>query len=531
MAPRLVYESKVKLPPPAWSRELCYEEGNRVIALDDVSENHLVLNSEILGRASIFFKASQRNDWGEAATTTRHHPTDRDRNRPLSYTNSLGFYLTAEDRDIAVFYLSSDAHGFTHRRRYEYHPGNMSWNGSRAVDNALHYLRKIRTCHKVMFKLLYKERIHEWLEYEDMADIAAYAELYDLLSETAPGLRNILLEKPGIWKDVKKEYHFHIALARKLKCEEIFLDAMHWDLIVHMHSKLPVSENVRASESQPSFKTPKPCLSLATYIPNTGPKYAALGPGHPVKTAFFSSTHVPTHLGRVQELARQIFIDWFTHQHLGEKHQSYVRENPDPDAGEAGWETDDYDHDDWFAPRQSTNGVYLPSSLRKACNYAVEASQSGRELELFDENAAEAFVRRSSLAASPYVTLEVQTELTRIVNQMSNMALPLVAPREHKGVKADRYPSRGGFHQFGTLGFAHTHINELDMGIESGDQWDPERLIPEIDGVRYDMIAHDDSNIYYSTATEISGKHVPWNREEPLGESYDVCDVQPASKK
>lgn len=84
MAPGLVYESDAQPPETSYVRELCYEEGDRIIALDEVLEHHLVLNSEIFDRASLFFSASGKNDWGKVATTIRHQPTGKDR-KVLTY--------------------------------------------------------------------------------------------------------------------------------------------------------------------------------------------------------------------------------------------------------------------------------------------------------------------------------------------------------------------------------------------------------------------------------------------------------------
>ncbi|KAM3414516.1 hypothetical protein BST61_g9675 [Cercospora zeina] len=312
-------------------------------------------------------------------------------------------------------------------------------------------------------------------------------------------------------------------------------------------------------------------LALATYIPETAPKFAGLGPGKPVQSAFFSSAHVPTHLERVQEIARQIFLEWLTHQQLGSRYHTYIRDHPRADEEDL---QDDFgSDDDWeFAPRKSTHGVYSPGSLRSACNYAVEASQTGRELEVFDENAAEAFVRKSSLAASPYVVLEVQEELKRLINQMANLALPLVAPRDYKLVKAER--SRYGDLHFGpyppapvsdtkpfdpwdgrgrdrgdgrvrrvdrsyvspqmnrgpdrvgpgTFRFAYTYLSKVDR-----DDYDVrgDNLLEN----RYGMTARDDSDIHYFTATAIGEDNIPWDREKALGVQYEISDLQSASKK
>ncbi|GIZ49194.1 hypothetical protein CKM354_001222900 [Cercospora kikuchii] len=642
MAPQLVYESTPEPPAEVWTRELCYEEGDRIIALDDVPENHLVLNSEILGRASLFFKGSQQNDWGVVATTIRHQPTGKDRTvltyylirnsesetLTLTKTACTCFHghvneLTSSQRPtpdgltgldtevasssgrVAVFYLSGDAHGFTHRRHHQSRYRGCAWgeDDAQSIYNALDYLAHVRKNHRVMFKLLYKERIEEELYYEDYADIAAYAELYDLLSEIAPALRQLLLNERYIWEDIKKNYHFYIALGRKLECEEVFVDAMrHYigsgstlrDLTTELEFDeryaLEIAE-IRESQIRrvEILLQDIQALTLATHIPDTSPRYAPIGPGRPVKTAFFSSAHAPTHLERVQEIAWHIFREWFTYQQLGAKHHAYVRDNPrdDEDDFPPYLESDDEDFDD--APRPSTSGVYLPGSLRSACNYAVEASQTGKELEIFDENVAEAFVRKSSLAASPYVILEVQSELKKLVNQMANLALPLVAPRDYKLVKAQRYEDRNGTLHFGmhpplsakedysargsnvysamsahygrgsgrggrgrgfgrgyvqppqvirgpgtvrpgTFGYAHTYLSEPEPHIEDHPwfRYGNKYIMKEN---RYGMTARDDSDIHYFTATQISEDDVPWTRVNPLGVEYEICDLQPASKK
>lgn len=238
-----------------------------------------------------------------------------------------------------MFYLSSDAHGFTHRRHNLGSFRNQSsWDEKgRTLETALEYLQRVRINHKVMFKLLYKEHVYELREYEDFADIAAYAELYDLLAGIAPRLQELLLNKNGIWTDVRKNYHFHIALARKLECEEIFTDAMrHYigsgspldDLTFRLGLDAEYAFKaacIRDNQKQQieSLRQHVQALALATHIPDTAPMYAAVGHGKPVKTAFFSSAHVPTHLEHVQEIAHNIFREWLTYQQLGEKHWAH----------------------------------------------------------------------------------------------------------------------------------------------------------------------------------------------------------------
>lgn len=60
MAPGLVYESEAQPQEISYVRELAYEEGDRIIALDDDPERHLVLNSEVLGRASYLLRSERK---------------------------------------------------------------------------------------------------------------------------------------------------------------------------------------------------------------------------------------------------------------------------------------------------------------------------------------------------------------------------------------------------------------------------------------------------------------------------------------
>ena len=438
--------------------------------------------------------------------------------------------------------------------------------------SACQYLNSVRDNHKILFRLLYGMHDQYTDDFESIAEIAAYAEFYDLFEVIAPALTKCLLGMYDLWLDVKENCHFHIALAQKLRCEEVFLDAMRhyigggndlYDLVRIMHFESEYAfkfAQIRDAQRKriEALTEDVLALTLQTHVPDLDQK--RVGPGKPVKTSFFSSPHVVTDTERVQGIAQHIFMQWLNHQRLGDKHWAYLREQVEYPATHSG----DSDDDDYMPPRPFTHGVHAPSSFRNACTAAVEVSQTGKELTLFDVNVAEAFIRESSLPASPYTTLQVQEELKKLVNQMAALAIPLVAHPDYQLVTSNgkgidscfRHDSQAilapgayteavraeklateklktmglGTMPTGTYGYAHTFINQ-EIEIFS-DTWDREQKYGRVFGEnRYGMTAKDDSGIHYFTATNMDEGDVPWFYTEDPFKAYKIQDLRPASKK
>lgn len=59
-----------------------------------------------------------------------------------------------------------------------------------------------------------------------LADVTRYAEFYRILPNIAGIITSELLTIDGYWQDVAKEPLFHLALRRKLRSPEIYMDAL-----------------------------------------------------------------------------------------------------------------------------------------------------------------------------------------------------------------------------------------------------------------------------------------------------------------
>ncbi|KAI5358419.1 hypothetical protein Slin15195_G108720 [Septoria linicola] len=368
----------------------------------------------------------------------------------------------------------------------------------------------------------------------------------------------------GLWSDVKENCHFHIALATKLQSEEIFLDAMRHFIgsrsnLSDLTSRLFFDAGyafeiacIRECQRRRTAVLMKDIqgLTLATCIPDIGPRF--LGPAKPLKTCFFSSAHDPSHHERVRGIARHIFTEWLSHQLHGEKHQAYVEARIWP------WEFEEITTIDVDSPM---------TSFRNACTLALESVQTGNELKIFDINAAEAFVRASSLAASPYTTLQVQAELKMLVNEMANLARPLLMKPDYTPVQPysdfwspDRLrtptydsqshrggpnargrgcgrgyrapsPERGtGTIPEGALGYKYTFIND-ELSVEERRETRRKENADHSHPYRYGMTANDDSEIHYFTATRFDESYIPWKHDKKLSMPYKIHGLRPASRK
>ena len=95
MVPRVVFDSEVEDAEAPWSRDLCFEDGDRIIALEDNPYEHLVLNSEVLGRASGFFECGAHSAWTGLAKKIAHPDTKQS-------VEVLTYYLVRDPKDYTL---------------------------------------------------------------------------------------------------------------------------------------------------------------------------------------------------------------------------------------------------------------------------------------------------------------------------------------------------------------------------------------------------------------------------------------------
>lgn len=185
------------------------------------------------------------------------------------------------------------------------------------------------------------------LSYTRLANIAAYAQLYDLLPFVAGALRAHLLRRGDIWEDVRDYPEFHFALAIKLRCSEIYCDALRHLIgsgrdLTFLATKLDFDadtllkfmlkrETLRSHTDQLSRDVQ--ALTLHTYIPHTDREEH----GEPVKTTYLSSTFETfDNFHKCGGVARRIMAEFLILHLSGKEHWSHVRHADQGGAGQDG---------------------------------------------------------------------------------------------------------------------------------------------------------------------------------------------------
>lgn len=386
-----------------------------------------------------------------------------------------------------------------------------------------------------MFELLYGEPVSSNLIFEDFAEIASYSALYDLLPVIAPKLRALLMQMPGLWEDVRQDYLFHLTLARMLRCEEIFNDALrHFigighdfaELNTHLDFSMEFAFKVAQLQQKQTrviakLTTDIQALTLPTYtrlrIP--GPQLAATSEYN----AFESKRMNPQGQDYLPSIARHIFSLWLNNQLSG-----------------------------------NTPWPYPPSqlSLRAACEYATHATQISNELALFDPSAPLDFLTAHLQRQNPVETpnarsvMAVEDELKKLVNQLSVLALPFIAapdfqPAFRQLVWAGKTLPHRHFPPTAVIPGSHGHGGDLPTdppggllyrpsgvrvgglhGVERIGDADKRRLIKF---ERYGGTAMSDCKAHYFTCVDLSEVKMPWG--EDFGRSCEVRGMEPASEE
>lgn len=233
--------------------------------------------------------------------------------------------------------------------------------------------------HQALFLFFHKISVKLWLsslDFRNIANIVAYAEMYDLLPYVAENIATYLLARDDIWSDVRNNPAFHLAIAKKIRSAPLFLDALRhfigagidWNIlhkdIGYTEAEaallvLPKREQLAGSTADLTKKLQR--LGLTPYIAHSNSKnpWAEVG-----STFLASGFHRKSAIEKANYLARCIWNEWLNQHLAGDDHWSHVR--------------------------KSTNYLlpdFMPPGLRLLCNAITEACRNECELNLFDEDA------------------------------------------------------------------------------------------------------------------------------------------------
>lgn len=544
--PRLIRGRDLESASDEDRRILCYEEGNVIIDLHD--GELYAIHSDFMKETSDFFGPSSPK-WTESAETVTHPKTGAEV-KVLKYTLTYDKTDRVMVLDTGVSFLPNialrialtigqasglpdpghDGNGILYTACPFYLSSLASGFAARKEDDGVSHgmgfaLPESQIEHRTLFALLYKLGFDlQHLTYYNIANITASAELYGLFELIAPALREHLLARPDIWRDVRDNTCFHLALSKKLRCEEIYVDAMRHFLGQKLDFKLLKGMNHEAEfiidlmekrdeleKSVSKLDSDLKALTLTTYIPHADRE----DPGEPVKTSYVSSSHDFDQIKLSFNIAHRIVMEWMVQQVSGTPHWSHVREYGNYDGA-----------------------VFVRGSLREVCNLATRAVQTGTELELFDPNAAKRLVDQAEMIGrdtKPHAAHFVEEEIKKLVSQVANLALPYIAPptfklavscsdpdRDHESNPEGNYwrenrPHRGSpaVGRRCSCGTMHK-AGRVNMG----------RYAPKFE--RVGMTANNEVGCHYFTCVDFVEDDLPWNGDDEF-ECYELKGVEDAS--
>lgn len=377
--------------------------------------------------------------------------------------------------------------------------------------------------HRTLFSLLYKLNPDlRDLSYRNFANMVAIAELYGLFELIAPALREQLLTLPDLWRDVRDNTCFHLALAKKLRCKEVYTDAMRHFLGQKLDLKLLKGMEHNAEyiidlmdkrdtleSSVSKLDADMKALTLTTYVPHADLE----DPGEPAKTSYLSSSYEFDHIKQGFNIAHQIVLEWMVQQISGKPHWSHVREYGDYDGA-----------------------VFVRGSLREVCNLATRAVQTGTELDLFDPNAAKKLVDQANMSGrdtKTYATHFVEEEIKKLVSQIANLSLPYIAPPTFKPAVSCSDPE-GDTEDDSAEDYYRTHCNRRGSPImgrqcscgrtHKAGRINRGRQAPIFE--RVGMTAHNEIGCHYFTCVDFEDEDLPWDEDF---EDYEIEGVEHAS--
>ena len=380
------------------------------------------------------------------------------------------------------------------------------------------------TEHAVLFSMLYKvERKNEQLEMANIANIVAYAQMYMCLPLIAAQVREHLLSRDDLWTHVKRQPLFHLGLAHKLRCAEVFEDALRhlvgrgthysdleaagldqgnaatlmYDLRTQLDSKV---EELRLQIDR---------LTLTEYVKHSNSRH----PGDPVGTTFLSATW-DAGLSTEEKatwLSKCVFRDWFQMQLSGQGHWSHIRKYKY--RGGQG---------NYFS-----GGHFHPSTLREVCERVRRAHLEDRPLTLFEADVVERIMTEFNLETSDgFTTAKVITgTLADLVKSVYEISASMLGVKQAKELPFDEL-------RIWTFDNAATCANRSHKPQSDcpGKERDDNLLLQ---GTRYEgqsECAKDDTGCCYFTNLYISDDLLPWHDEQEW-EDFHLEGLKSASNE
>jgi len=142
--------------------------------------------------------------------------------------------------------------------------------------------------HKLLFCLYYKRDLQ--LNAEGVpaimlriVEIMALAEYYDSLRAVAGLLQQLIVDLPNIWKDVADVPRLYLAVGKKLRCAELFADALRHlvgrgmsvedvlrsDILTKSEACIAILPAKQCLEKRTSFPAPQPASDHADSVPSS----------------------------------------------------------------------------------------------------------------------------------------------------------------------------------------------------------------------------------------------------------------------
>lgn len=509
---------------------LRFEGGDTSIALGHDVDDHLLLHSEVLKAASPFFEAGMKACWNQEEEPKKISCPDGGEEVQI-FRYALAVAKKVASLQVTVrFHAKLPTRGNAKQYQTDSGPGPY-WSGDHAYlsDLAAGFVEHITTSnrrtagiketikeHQALFLFLHQVSVEQWLtfDYVNIANIIAYAELYQVLPHVAVSIETYLLNMANIWFDVRESCEFYLGIASKLRSSTIFQDAFRHFIGKGLASQkltellgfstaqaallvLPHREKLAKQISDLTHSLQR--LGLTPYIAHEGTEKETL----PVGSTFLSTGfHRKSTREKVNYIARSIWNEWLIQQLAGMPHWSHTRHS-------------------LFG-----SGDFEPAGLRITCNAIAQACHCENELSLFDYEVASKYT--SIFFGDDESWREIQGQISDalilLVRTANTHIQPMITPSTADEIQV-------GTQYFGQL--SKSPSTDQDSSFRR-------RILPNFGittgglaggrptSTKEARIARNDAGCNYFTYIQFSGKDLPWYNEEPW-KAYTIDGLNDAS--